>query len=89
MILCPGDVIQVSDLPRGFTDNVHNALHLEGIPTNAQLYETLAMIEKAMIERALKMADNVQAHAAAMLGIGKSGLNQKLKKYNLDISSKD
>ena len=89
MILCPGDVIRVSDLPRGFKDNVHNDLHLEGIPTNAKLYETLAMIEKAMIERALKMADNVQAHAAAILGIGKSGLNQKIKKYDLDIGTKN
>jgi two-component system NtrC family response regulator len=89
MILCPGDVIRVSDLPRGFKDNVHNALHLEGIPSDAKLYETLAMIEKAMIERALKMADNVQAHAAALLGIGKSGLNQKIKKYDLDIGSKN
>ena len=89
MILCPGDVIRVSDLPRGFKDNVHNDLHLEGIPTNAKLYETLAMIEKAMIERALKMADNVQAHAAAILGIGKSGLNQKIKKYDLDIGPKN
>ncbi|MEJ2166965.1 MAG: sigma-54 dependent transcriptional regulator [Desulfobacterales bacterium] len=89
MILCPGDVIRVSDLPRGFKDNVHNALHLEGIPSDAKLYETLAMIEKAMIERALKMADNVQAHAAALLGIGKSGLNQKIKKYDLDVGSKN
>jgi two-component system NtrC family response regulator len=88
MILCPHDTIRVSDLPTGFKDNVHNALHLEGIPTHAKLYETLAMIEKAMIERALRMADNVQAHAASMLGIGKSGLNQKLKKYNLDVGSK-
>jgi two-component system NtrC family response regulator len=88
MILCPNDTIRVSDLPMDFRDNVHNALHLEGIPSDASLYETLASIEKAMIERALKMADNVQAHAAAMLGIGKSGLNQKIKKYNLDVGSK-
>ncbi len=88
MILCPNDTIRVSDLPTGFKDNVHNALHLEGIPANAKLYETLAMIEKAMIERALKMADNVQAHAASLLGIGKSGLNQKIKKYDLDVGSK-
>jgi two-component system NtrC family response regulator len=46
------------------------------------------MIEQAMIERALKMSDNVQAHAAALLGIGKSGLNQKIKKYNLEVGSK-
>ncbi|MCP5050667.1 MAG: sigma-54-dependent Fis family transcriptional regulator, partial [bacterium] len=75
MILCPNDTIRVSDLPAGFKDNVHNALHLEGIPTHANLYETLATVEKAMIERALRMADNVQAHAASILGIGKSGLN--------------
>jgi len=85
MILCPNDTVRVSDLPKDFRDNVHNALHLEGIPSDAPLYETLASIEKAMIERALKMTDNVQAHAAAMLGIGKSGLNQKIKKYNLDV----
>ncbi len=88
MILCPGDTIRVSDLPKGFKDNVHNTLHLEGIPADAKLYDTLAMIEKALIERALKMTNNVQAHAAELLGIGKSGLNQKLKKYNLDVSSR-
>ncbi len=88
MILCPNDTVRVSDLPMDFRDNVHNALHLDGIPSNATLYDTLATIEKAMIERALKMSDNVQAHAAEMLGIGKSGLNQKIKKYNLDVGSK-
>jgi two-component system NtrC family response regulator len=88
MILCPGDTVTVLDLPKGFKDSVYNTLHLEGIPANAKLYDTLAMIEKTMIERALKMANNVQAHAAEMLGIGKSGLNQKLKKYNLDIGTK-
>lgn len=88
MILCPEDTVRVSDLPKGFKDSVHNTLHLEGIPADAKLYDTLAMIEKALIERALKMTDNVQVHAAELLGIGKSGLNQKLKKYNLDLSSK-
>jgi two-component system NtrC family response regulator len=85
MILCPGEVMRVSDLPKGFKDNVYNTLHLEGIPADAKLYDTLAAIEKALIERALKMSNNVQSHAAAMLGIGKSGLNQKIKKYNLEV----
>ncbi len=88
MILSPAETIRVSDLPKEFTDSVHNTLHLEGIPADAKLYETLAMIEKAMIERALKISDNVQAHAATLLGIGKSGLNQKIKKYNLDTELK-
>jgi two-component system NtrC family response regulator len=86
MILCPGELIRLSDLPKDFRDNVHNRLHLEGIPADAKLYDTLAMIEKAMIERALKMTDYVQAHAAEILGIGKSGLNQKIKKYDLDVN---
>ena len=85
MILCQGEIIRVPDLPKGFKDNVYNTLHLEGIPADAKLYDTLAMIEKALIERALKMSNNVQSHAAALLGIGKSGLNQKIKKYNLEV----
>ena len=88
MILCPQDTVTVTDLPKGFKSSVYNTLHLEGIPANAKLYDTLTMIEKAMIERALKMANNVQSHAAEMLGIGKSGLNQKLKKYDMDAGSK-
>ena len=88
MILCTNDVITVDDLPKGFRDNVHNTLHLDGIPANARLYETLAMIEKTMIERALKISNNVQAHAADILGIGKSNLNQKIKKYGLEVGPK-
>jgi len=84
MVLCPEDKIGVADLPRGFREEVSNTLHLEGIPVDAKLSETLAMVEKKMILRALKMTGNVQAHAAERLGIGKSGLNQKLKKFNLN-----
>ncbi|MGE5257229.1 MAG: sigma-54-dependent transcriptional regulator [Hyphomicrobiales bacterium] len=88
MILCPHEVITRDDLPKGFKSNLDNALRLDGIPAGAKLYDTLEMVEKVMIQRALKMADNVQAHAADILGIGKSGLNQKIKKYNLEISIK-
>ncbi len=88
MILCPNEIITDNDLPRGFKSSLHNALHLDGIPANAKLYETLEMVEKTMIQRALKMAANVQSHAAAILGIGKSGLNQKIKKYNLEVGAK-
>ena len=53
MVLCLSNNIKVSDLPKEFRDNVYNTLHIEGIPANAQLDETLTMIEKKMIERAL------------------------------------
>jgi two-component system NtrC family response regulator len=88
MILCPNEIITGADLPKGFKSNLDNALHLDGIPPGAKLYQTLEMVEKAMIERALKMADNVQSHAADLLGIGKSGLNQKIKRYNLEVPPK-
>jgi two-component system NtrC family response regulator len=88
MILSPQEIITRNDLPKEFKSNLDNTLHLDGIPAGAKLYSTLEMVEKMMIQRALKMADNVQAHAAEMLGIGKSGLNQKIKRYNLEISTK-
>ena len=88
MILCPHEIITGADLPKGFKSNIDNALHLDGIPPGARLYETLELVEKAMIQRALKMADNVQSHAADILGIGKSGLNQKIKRYNLEVPPK-
>jgi len=88
MILCPGNRIRVSDLPREFKDNIYNTLHFEGIPANATLYETLDLVEQSMIKRAMKLANNVQSNASALLGIGKSGLSQKLKKFNLDSGSK-
>jgi two-component system, NtrC family, response regulator len=88
MVMCPGGTIKVDDLPREFRQNVskQTELNTNGLHPEATLYETLAHVEKEMILRALKKADYVQTHAAALLGIGKSGLNQKLKKYGIDVS---
>ncbi len=83
MVLCPGNIIRVSDLPKEFKKSIGHSLHLEGISENAKLYETLDMVEKLMIARALATSHNVQSRAAELLGIGKSGLNQKLKKYGI------
>ncbi len=88
MILCPNEIVTSDDLPKGFRSNLSNALHIDGIPADARLYETLEMVEKAMIERALKMSDNIQSHAAELLGIGKSGLSQKIKRYHLEVGAK-
>ncbi|MDX2451873.1 sigma-54 dependent transcriptional regulator [Desulfosarcina sp.] len=88
VVLSPEEIIQVSDLPKDFIDNAHSTLHMDGIPVDANLYDTLALVEKNMIVRALKKANYVQAHAADLLGIGKSGLNQKIKKYKLFMKDK-
>jgi two-component system NtrC family response regulator len=88
MVLCQGNTIKVSDLPKEFTNSIDNSLHIESIPAEAKLDETLAMVEKKMLERALKLTNNVQSQAADLLGIGKSGLNWKMKKFKLEIGSK-
>jgi two-component system NtrC family response regulator len=87
MVMCSGQVIKVEDLPHDFKKSVYkdNRLHLQNLPTKATLYETLVHVEKEMILRALREANYVQSHAAALLGIGKSGLNQKIKKYGIEI----
>lgn len=87
MILCGNDTVTLADLPSEFRENVYNILHIEGIPADAKLADTLVMVEKHIIERALKLSHNVQSHAASMLGICKSGLNQKLKKFGIRASS--
>ncbi|MGM0394979.1 MAG: sigma-54-dependent transcriptional regulator [Thermodesulfobacteriota bacterium] len=84
VILAAGDIITPADLPPGIRQAPANTVDLEGIPEGVGLVETLAAVEKRMIIRAMTLSGNVQTRAAQILGIGKSGLNQKLKKYNLD-----
>lgn len=83
VILSTGSRIMPSDLPLKIRQGREDQLDLDGIPENVGLYETLAAVEKRMIQRAMSMSGNVQTKAAEILGIGKSGLNQKLKKYRL------
>ncbi|MDX9785636.1 MAG: sigma-54 dependent transcriptional regulator [Desulfobacterales bacterium] len=85
MIMCPGEKISVADLPKNFTSQAGSAWQIDAVPITANLNDTLAMVEKMMIERALNATGNVQTRAAELLGIGKSGLNQKIKKFKLDV----
>jgi len=82
-------VIKAADLPKEFRESTNNTMYIEGIPADANLNETLEMVERRMVERALKMSNYVQSQAAEMLGIGKSGLNWKIKRLNLDVIPKD
>lgn len=86
VILTSSSLITIADLPPQVRKSRSNTLDLDGIPEGVGLSETLAAVEKRMIQRAMKMSGNIQTKAAQILGIGKSGLNQKLKKFNLDKS---
>jgi two-component system NtrC family response regulator len=61
---------------------------LKMIPRSATLNEVLYSVEKGMLSQALEENDNVQARAAEQLGITKSLLQYKMKKYQLKKKSK-
>jgi two-component system, NtrC family, response regulator len=84
VILASDAFITPADLPPQLRQTRGSTLDLDGIPEGVGLAETLAAVEKRMILRAMSLSGNIQTKAARILGIGKSGLNQKLKKYNLD-----
>ncbi len=84
MVMVGGDVITVADLPPEVKDDesqLKNALDL--LPVELNLADTLDKLEAALIRRALVRADFVQVKAAELLGISKSLLQYKLRKYSI------
>ncbi len=85
VILCGNNIITPEDLPADMAPAAGEAkLDIDRfIPVHAPLQEALEQIEEQMIRRALEMSGQVQVRAAEMLGITKSLLQYKLKKYHL------
>ncbi len=87
-IMCRGDEIEPDDLNIEGAEGKgkHGSSLVEGISLNGRLPEVLDAIEKKMVSRALKEADFVQAQAARNLGITKSLLQYKMRKFKLKKS---
>lgn len=84
LVLVPGDVIKLDDLPAEIRDEeaqFKSAVDL--LPVQLDLADTLERIEAALIRRALVRAEFIQAKAAELLGISKSLMQYKLKKYSI------
>ena len=84
LVLVPGNVIDVDNLPAEIRDEesqFKSAVDL--LPVQLDLADTLEKIEAALIRRALVRAELVQVKAAEYLGISKSLLQYKLKKYGI------
>lgn len=84
IVLVPGDVINLDQLPAEIRDEeaqFKSAVDL--LPVELDLAGTLERIEAALIRRALVRADFVQANASKLLGISKSLMQYKLKKYGI------
>ncbi len=84
MVMAVGETITVADLPPEIKDDesqLKNALDL--LPMELNLADTLDTLEAALIRRALAKVDFVQVKAAELLGISKSLLQYKLRKYGI------
>ncbi|MEJ2725872.1 MAG: sigma-54 dependent transcriptional regulator [Deltaproteobacteria bacterium] len=85
VVLNSDGLIEFQDLPPEFSEKPQDLDIDRFISPDAELQPTLEKIEEKLIRRALKLANNVQAHAAEMLGITKSLIQHKMKKYNIHL----
>lgn len=85
VVLSSGGVVTVEELP-GELIGAEAELDVDRfIPPDVPLPTALELIEEKLIRRALNQCNNVQAHAAEMLGITKSLIQHKMKKYNIAV----
>ncbi len=85
VVLNSDGLISPEDFPEEFSDKQEELDVDRFIPLNTPLQKTLEQIEEKLIKRALNQCDNVQSHAAQMLGITKSLIQHKMKKYNIVV----
>jgi two-component system, NtrC family, response regulator len=86
VVLCHGKSITPEDLPPEIPQAQEVQESLDPlISLDKGLADTLDAIEERMIRQALSKSGNVQAQAAKILGISRSNLQYKMKKYGLLI----
>jgi len=88
VILSSSDTINPEDIPPELRGRTQKSFNLDDISIQSSLPETLSLIEKHLIQRALAHANNVQATAARILGIKKSLLHYKIKNYQIQVGTK-
>jgi len=84
VVLCKGATITVDDLPIEMrVSSVIDQGVEELISWDKGLAATLDSIEERIIRLALRRSDNIQAQAAKLLGVSRSNLQYKMKKYGM------
>ena len=88
-ILCNNNIIEPEDVQPDSIDEEAQAVWSQEmdiskfVPESAGLNYVLYLIEKKMLVQALEDTNHVQARAAEKLGITKSLLQYKMKKYKI------
>ena len=85
VVLNSGDMITLEDFPEELTGEQAEFDVDRFIPSRVYLTDALERIEEKMIRRALAQCNNIQAHAAKNLGITKSLIQHKMKKYKIVV----
>ena len=80
-VILAGDIITPGDLPLEIRPD--QAAAATELPRDLSLNDALEDLERRMIVRALNEAGGVASHAAEALGLTKSNLAYKLKKYEI------
>ncbi len=85
LVLNSSGTITITDLPDELTGAETQFDVDRFIPSNVTMPEALEKIEEKLLRRALAQCNNVQSHAAKTLGITKSLIQHKMKKYNITV----
>ncbi len=85
LVLNSSGTITITDLPEELTGAETQFDVDRFIPRNVTMPEALEKIEEKLLRRALAQCNNIQSHAAKTLGITKSLIQHKMKKYNITV----
>jgi two-component system response regulator PilR (NtrC family) len=84
VVLARGDEIDIDLLP---TDMSHRAILPDAppLPDGVRFYDAVGRFERQLIEGALRRTGGVQKHAAELLGLKATTLNEKIKRLGIVI----
>jgi transcriptional regulator with PAS, ATPase and Fis domain len=87
-VVCEDGFIEPTHLPASITGAFDSNMQLfPTLPSNKNLDERLAEIEKSMIMDALRKTGGIQIRATELLGINQRSLWHRIKKHNIDVKS--
>jgi len=86
--LTEGDVIHLEDLPAGLSGQciVAGDACLELTEQGLDMVTTISDIERSLIQQALTLSSGVKARAAALLGINRTTLVEKMRRMGMSVN---
>ena len=84
VVLCPGETIELEELPQALRGAAAAGFPSEGIPPEGlDFREAVASYQMHLIREALRRSDNVQRRAAKMLNLSPTTLNEMVHRLGI------